>query len=48
MTSDGDVRTITSDDVNEYIKNVAGDEFTAKDFRTWHGSVYALLVIHTE
>jgi len=32
----GDVR---SDDVNEYIKEAAGDDHSAKDFRTWHGTV---------
>lgn len=42
----GEVRTITSDLINEYIKTLAGDEFSAKDFRTWHGTVYALTVIH--
>jgi DNA topoisomerase I len=28
--------------VNEYIKNIGCDNFTAKDFRTWTGSVYAI------
>jgi DNA topoisomerase-1 len=37
---DGDeLRTVTSDDVNDYIREAAGDEFTAKDFRTWAGTV---------
>lgn len=31
-----DVRTA---DVNAYVKQVAGDEFSAKDFRTWHATV---------
>lgn len=44
----GEIRTITSDLVNEFIKTLAGDEFTAKDFRTWHGTVYALIVIHND
>ena len=40
---DGDaVHPITSSDVNDYLREVAGAEFTAKDFRTWHGSVHAL------
>jgi DNA topoisomerase-1 len=34
----GDVLQIDSHDVNNYIRAVAGDDFTAKDFRTWHGS----------
>lgn len=42
----GEVKTIVSDDINEYIKTMTGKDFTAKDFRTWHGSLYALGVVH--
>ncbi|MBS1198260.1 MAG: topoisomerase (poxvirus type) [Proteobacteria bacterium] len=38
----GDAHSIGSMDVNDYLRLVSGGEFTAKDFRTWHGSVYAL------
>ena len=31
-----------SGDVNEYLKKVTGEDFTAKDFRTWTGSVSSL------
>ena len=34
-------RDVRSEDVNAYLKEVAGDAFSAKDFRTWHGTVYA-------
>jgi DNA topoisomerase I len=34
--------TIGSGDVNDYLKNITGEDFTAKDFRTWAGSVSAL------
>ena len=37
----GDHHSIHSEDVNEYIKNSGGDDFTAKDFRTWHGTILA-------
>ena len=37
----GEQRTISSTDVNAYIRDVAGEEFTAKDFRTWSGTVLA-------
>jgi DNA topoisomerase I len=30
---------VGSDDVNEYIREIAGDDFSAKDFRTWIGTV---------
>lgn len=39
---DGDLRRVTSDDVNGYLREVMGEEFTAKDFRTWAGSVLGL------
>jgi DNA topoisomerase-1 len=37
----GDRHTITSSDVNGYLQRIAGQEFTAKDFRTWAGTVLA-------
>lgn len=42
----GITRDITSSDVNDYIREIAGgEEFTAKDFRTWGGSGYAASVL---
>jgi DNA topoisomerase-1 len=41
MDEDGQRRTITSGDVNAYLRETAGEEFTAKDFRTWAGTVLA-------
>ena len=40
---DGKPATIDSADVNAYIHEVAGHEFTAKDFRPWAGTVLAAL-----
>jgi DNA topoisomerase I len=37
----GERRTIDSNDVNEYIRQIAGEEFSTKDFRTWAGTVLA-------
>jgi DNA topoisomerase-1 len=37
----GETRAIESADVNAYLKEIAGDEFTSKDFRTWAGTVLA-------
>ncbi len=40
---DDNVRqTIGSGDVNEYIREISGQEFTAKDFRTWAGTLLAI------
>ncbi len=38
----GEKCTIGSGDVNNYLKEITGDDFTAKDFRTWAGSVSSL------
>lgn len=35
----GKRRDITSGDVNEYLRDISGTDFTAKDFRTWAGTV---------
>ena len=39
--ADGDLCPITSDDVNAYIREAMGEGFSAKDFRTWAGTVSA-------
>ena len=41
VDADGDVRDVASDDVNAYIREASGGDFTAKDFRTWAGTVLA-------
>lgn len=40
--ADGTRCSIGSGDVNNYLKQITGEDFTAKDFRTWAGSVSAL------
>jgi DNA topoisomerase I len=35
------VRDVTASDVNDYLKQITGQAFTAKDFRTWAGTVLA-------
>ena len=42
---DGKARDIGSQDVNEYLRAIAGDDFTAKDFRTWAGTVLAAIAL---
>jgi DNA topoisomerase-1 len=37
----GERRAVTSEDVNAYLRDLTGEEFSAKDFRTWAGSVLA-------
>jgi DNA topoisomerase-1 len=44
---EGNPQDITSGDVNTYLKDITGEDFTAKDFRTWSGSVHALYAFKT-
>jgi DNA topoisomerase-1 len=41
VDKDGTHHSVDSADVNEYLRDISGEEFTAKDFRTWAGSVLA-------
>jgi DNA topoisomerase I len=41
----GKLRAVTSSDVNAYLKEITGQEVTAKDFRTWAGTVLAALAL---
>lgn len=41
VDDNGERRTLGSADVNDYLRDAAGAEFTAKDYRTWAGSVMA-------
>jgi DNA topoisomerase-1 len=38
----GDLHPVDSGDVNEYLRTIGGDDFTAKDFRTWYATHTAL------
>jgi DNA topoisomerase I len=42
VDEEGEVRSIDSADVNDYLREITGEEFTAKDFRTWAGTLCAL------
>jgi DNA topoisomerase I len=39
--NDGERHAIESSDVNDYLRQISGSDFTAKDFRTWNGTVLA-------
>ncbi|HSV15610.1 MAG TPA: hypothetical protein VLI90_15220, partial [Tepidisphaeraceae bacterium] len=43
--ADGSRHDITSSDVNAYLKQITGQDFTAKDFRTWAGTVLAAMAL---
>jgi DNA topoisomerase I len=42
VDAEGHPHPIASHDVNDYLRDISGCEISAKDFRTWHGSVSAL------
>jgi DNA topoisomerase I len=42
---DGTIREVDSADVNDYLREISGEPFTAKDFRTWAGTVLACMAL---
>ncbi len=42
---DGVLKDVTSSDVNAYLHEITGESFTAKDFRTWSGTVLAAMAL---
>ena len=46
LDEQGEVRRISSSDVNAYLREITGSEVTAKDFRTWAGTVMAALALN--
>jgi DNA topoisomerase I len=45
IDEDGSLHTVDSSDVNEYLRSITEQPFTAKDFRTWAGTVLACLAL---
>lgn len=45
IDENGDRQDVTSSDVNDYLREITGQEITAKDFRTWAGTVLAALAL---
>ena len=45
LGDDGQPQKVTSTDVNDYLREIAGEEFSAKDFRTWAGTVLAAVAL---
>jgi DNA topoisomerase-1 len=43
VDDDGQICSVTSADVNAYLQEISGERFTAKDFRTWWGTLLALI-----
>ena len=45
LGDDGEAHAVESSDVNDYIRAISGDDFSAKDFRTWEGTVACALLL---
>jgi DNA topoisomerase-1 len=45
IDQDGERQSVTSADVNAYLKEITGRDVTAKDFRTWSGTVLAAMAL---
>ena len=44
----GEIHDITSQDVNEYLRAITGEDFSAKDFRTWAGTVLTAIALNAQ
>ena len=45
LDENGTLKAVSSGDVNKYLRATTGQEFTAKDFRTWNGTVLAAMAL---
>src|SRR5207249_1570652 len=45
VSDDGEPRNVTSQDVNDYLREITNENFSAKDFRTWAGTVLAAIAL---
>jgi DNA topoisomerase-1 len=48
VDEEGEIRNISSQDVNEYLREITGEDFTAKDFRTWAGTVLTAVALKAQ
>jgi DNA topoisomerase-1 len=46
VDDEGNCRDVTSTDVNDYLREITGKDITAKDFRTWAGTVLAAMALN--
>jgi DNA topoisomerase-1 len=47
IDDEGAIQSVNSADVNAYLREITGEDFTAKEFRTWAGTVLAALALHS-
>lgn len=47
LDADGKRQDVDSGDINSYLREITGQDFTAKDFRTWAGTMFAAIALRT-
>jgi DNA topoisomerase-1 len=48
LDKEGEKHSVTSEDVNDYLREITGQDFTAKDFRTWAGTVLGAMALRAQ
>ena len=48
IDENGEVRDVNSQDVNDYLRGITNEDFTAKDFRTWAGTLLSALALNVQ
>jgi DNA topoisomerase-1 len=48
VDDEGEIRDVTSQDVNEYLREITGEDYSAKDFRTWAGTVLTAIALQAQ
>ena len=48
VAKEGEKHSVTSEDVNDYLREITGQDFTAKDFRTWAGTVLGAMALQAQ
>jgi DNA topoisomerase-1 len=48
VDDEGEARNVTSQDVNDYLREITNENFTAKDFRTWAGTVLGAIALNAQ
>jgi DNA topoisomerase I len=48
VEDNGEVRDVSSQDVNDYLREITNEDFSAKDFRTWAGTLLSALALNVQ
>jgi DNA topoisomerase-1 len=48
LDDDGKLCDVTSQDVNDYLREITNEDFTAKDFRTWAGTILTAMALNAQ